>query len=177
MDVKKIKSLFSYISVYYPEFTRELTNEELKRMMVAWNKLLGEYKSDVLYKAVDRYVESDIYRRPPAIGNLKYEIINISHVDDKTPEVAWESVIRACKAPDKNIAYDNLDDRTKRALGGIEGIYFIKMQSIYDELPNSRREFIKRYDKLGKEVVREKVVEEAYIKNAIEFGFEMKKIE
>ena len=134
MEKEQIIGLLNTVNVAYPQFTRNMTQEERKAQLILWYEMFRYDDARVVGEAIRRHILLEKF--PPSIAEIRTNI-------------------REQTLPSPSELYDTLLDKGKKSirdeLVAIEGDTY-KVKSLkteaFDELPAELKEYVKTPDGL-----------------------------
>ena len=79
----------------YPGFYRDITKQEAESTIVLWASMFEEEPFELVGAAVKAFITADAKGFPPAIGQIKERIRQITQPEEMTEQEAWALVSKA----------------------------------------------------------------------------------
>ena len=105
-DTIKIRSV---LRGAYPAFYRDITKQEAESTIALWESMFDEEPYELVAAAVKAFISGDAKGFPPAIGQIKERIRQITQPEDMTEQEAWSYVSKALR----NSTYGSVEEFAK----------------------------------------------------------------
>ncbi len=89
--------ILSVLRGAYPAFYRDITKQEAESTIALWESLFDEEPYELVGAAVKAFITADSKGFPPAIGQIKERIRQITQPEDMTEQEAWSFVSKALR--------------------------------------------------------------------------------
>lgn len=89
--------ILSVLRGAYPAFYRDITKQEAESTIALWGSMFGEEPYELVSAAVKAFISSDGKGFPPAIGQIKERIRQITTPEEMTEQEAWSHVSKALR--------------------------------------------------------------------------------
>lgn len=93
----------------YPAFYRDITKQEAESTIALWMSMFDEEPYELVGAAVKAFISGDSKGFPPAIGQIKERIRQITQPEEMTEQEAWSYVSKALR----NSAYGSAEEFAK----------------------------------------------------------------
>ncbi len=87
--------ILSVLRGAYPAFYRDITKQEAESAIALWSSMFEEEPYELVGAAVKAFIAGDGKGFPPAIGQIKERIRQITQPDEMTEQEAWALVSKA----------------------------------------------------------------------------------
>ena len=87
--------ILSILRGAYPGFYRDITKQEAEATIVLWASMFEEEPFELVGAAVKAFITADAKGFPPAIGQIKERIRQITQPEELTEQEAWAYVSKA----------------------------------------------------------------------------------
>lgn len=101
--------ILSVLRGAYPAFYRDITKQEAESTIALWESMFDEEPYELVGAAVKAFISGDGKGFPPAIGQIKERIRQITQPQEMTEQEAWALVSKALK----NSSYGSEDEFAK----------------------------------------------------------------
>ena len=81
----------------YPAFYRDITKQEAESTIALWESMFDEEPYELVAAAVKAFISGDRKGFPPAIGQVKERIRQITQPEEMTEQEAWSLVSKALR--------------------------------------------------------------------------------
>jgi hypothetical protein len=81
----------------YPAFYRDITKQEAESTIALWMSMFDEEPYELVSAAVKAFISGDSKGFPPAIGQIKERIRQITQPEEMTEQEAWSYVSKALR--------------------------------------------------------------------------------
>lgn len=89
--------ILSVLRGAYPAFYRDITKQEAESTIALWESMFDEEPYELVAAAVKAFISGDGKGFPPAIGQIKERIRQITEPEDMTEQEAWSYVTKALR--------------------------------------------------------------------------------
>ena len=89
--------ILSVIRSAYPAFYRDITKQEAEKTIELWAVMFDEEPAVLVGAAVKAFISGDSKGFPPAIGQIKEKIRQITQPEELTEQEAWSFVSKALR--------------------------------------------------------------------------------
>ncbi len=89
--------ILSVLRGAYPAFYRDITKQEAESTITLWASMFDEEPYDLVGAAVKAFISGDAKGFPPAIGQIKERIRQITKTEEMTEQEAWAYVSKALR--------------------------------------------------------------------------------
>ena len=89
--------ILSVLRGAYPAFYRDITKQEAESTIALWSAMFDEEPYELVGAAVKAFIAGDGKGFPPAIGQIKERIRQITQPDEMTEQEAWVYVSKALR--------------------------------------------------------------------------------
>ncbi len=89
--------ILSVLRGAYPAFYRDITKQEAESTIALWESMFDEEPYELVGAAVKAFISGDGKGFPPAIGQIKERIRQITEPEDMTEQEAWSYVTKALR--------------------------------------------------------------------------------
>ena len=89
--------ILSVLRGAYPAFYRDITKQEAESTIALWSSMFDEEPYELVGAAVKAFIAGDGKGFPPAIGQIKERIRQITQPDEMTEQEAWSFVSKALR--------------------------------------------------------------------------------
>lgn len=89
--------ILSVLRGAYPAFYRDITKQEAESTIALWESMFDEEPYELVGAAVKAFISGDAKGFPPAIGQIKERIRQITQPEDMTEQEAWSLVSKALR--------------------------------------------------------------------------------
>ena len=87
--------ILSVLRGAYPAFYRDITKQEAESTIALWGSMFEEEPYELVGAAVKAFISADAKGFPPAIGQIKERIRQITQPEEMTEQEAWALVSKA----------------------------------------------------------------------------------
>ena len=87
--------ILSVLRGAYPAFYRDITKQEAESTIALWESMFDEEPYELVGAAVKAFITADAKGFPPAIGQIKERIRQITTPEEMTEQEAWALVSKA----------------------------------------------------------------------------------
>ncbi len=101
--------ILSVLRGAYPAFYRDITKQEAESTIALWESMFDEEPYELVAAAVKAFISGDGKGFPPAIGQIKERIRQITTPEDMTEQEAWSMVSKALR----NSTYGSVEEFAK----------------------------------------------------------------
>ena len=101
--------ILSVLRGAYPAFYRDITKQEAESTIALWESMFEEEPYQIVAAAVKAFISGDSKGFPPAIGQIKERIRQITQPDEMTEQEAWSFVSKALR----NSTYGSVEEFNK----------------------------------------------------------------
>ena len=101
--------ILSVLRGAYPAFYRDITKQEAESTIGLWESMFSEEPYELVGAAVKAFISGDGKGFPPAIGQIKERIRQITQPEGMTEQEAWALVSKAVR----NSAYGSVEEFNK----------------------------------------------------------------
>ena len=101
--------ILSVLRGAYPAFYRDITKQEAESTIALWESMFDEEPYELVGAAVKAFISGDGKGFPPAIGQIKERIRQITQPEEMTEQEAWALVSKALR----NSAYGSEEEFAK----------------------------------------------------------------
>ena len=101
--------ILSVLRGAYPAFYRDITKQEAESTIALWESMFDEEPYELVGAAVKAFIAGDGKGFPPAIGQIKERIRQITTPEDMTEQEAWAMVSKALR----NSTYGSMEEFAK----------------------------------------------------------------
>lgn len=101
--------ILSVLRGAYPAFYRDITKQEAESTIALWESMFDEEPYELVGAAVKAFISGDGKGFPPAIGQIKEKIRQITQPEEMTEQEAWTYVSKALR----NSTYGSVEEFTK----------------------------------------------------------------
>lgn len=101
--------ILSVLRGAYPAFYRDITKQEAESTIALWESMFDEEPYELVAAAVKAFISGDGKGFPPAIGQIKERIRQITQPEDMTEQEAWSYVSKALR----NSTYGSVEEFAK----------------------------------------------------------------
>lgn len=101
--------ILSVLRGAYPAFYRDITKQEAEATIALWESMFDEEPYALVSAAVKAFISGDGKGYPPAIGQIKERIRQITQPEEMTEQEAWALVAKAVQRS----AYDSVAEFAK----------------------------------------------------------------
>ena len=101
--------ILSVLRGAYPAFYRDITKQEAESTIALWESMFDEEPYQIVAAAVKAFISGDSKGFPPAIGQIKERIRQITQPEEMTEQEAWSLVSKALR----NSAYGSAEEFAK----------------------------------------------------------------
>ena len=101
--------ILSVLRGAYPAFYRDITKQEAESTIALWMSMFEEEPYELVGAAVKAFISGDGKGFPPAIGQIKERIRQITQPEEMTEQEAWSYVSKALR----NSTYGSVEEFTK----------------------------------------------------------------
>lgn len=119
MTEKEMGTIMDILSAAYPMYYKNSSSEEKIAAFKLYYIHFGQYSKDLMFNVVNAYIASDTKGFPPAIGQLKEKLLQITEPKALTEQEAWNYVAKALRNSLYNAKaeFDKLPDEIKGIVG------------------------------------------------------------
>ena len=89
--------ILSVLRGAYPAFYRDITKQEAESTIALWESMFEEEPYELVGAAVKAFISGDGKGFPPAIGQIKEKIRQITQPEEMTEQEAWALVSKALR--------------------------------------------------------------------------------
>ena len=89
--------ILSVLRGAYPAFYRDITKQEAESTIALWESMFDEEPYELVAAAVKAFISGDGKGFPPAIGQIKERIRQITTPEEMTEQEAWSLVSKALR--------------------------------------------------------------------------------
>ena len=89
--------ILSVLRGAYPAFYRDITKQEAESTISLWESMFDEEPYELVGAAVKAFISGDGKGFPPAIGQIKERIRQITQPEEMTEQAAWSLVSKALR--------------------------------------------------------------------------------
>ena len=89
--------ILSVLRGAYPAFYRDITKQEAESTIALWESMFDEEPYELVGAAVKAFISGDSKGFPPAIGQIKERIRQITTPEEMTEQEAWSLVSKALR--------------------------------------------------------------------------------
>lgn len=89
--------ILSVLRGAYPAFYRDITKRDAESTIALWESMFDEEPYELVAAAVKAFISGDGKGFPPAIGQIKERIRQITQPDEMTEQEAWALVSKALR--------------------------------------------------------------------------------
>ena len=89
--------ILSVLRGAYPAFYRDITKQEAESTIALWESMFEEEPYELVGAAVKAFISGDSKGFPPAIGQIKEKIRQITQPEEMTEQEAWALVSKALR--------------------------------------------------------------------------------
>jgi hypothetical protein len=89
--------ILSVLRGAYPAFYRDITKQEAESTIALWESMFDEEPYELVGAAVKAFISGDGKGFPPAIGQIKERIRQITQPEEMTEQEAWSLVSKALR--------------------------------------------------------------------------------
>jgi hypothetical protein len=89
--------ILSVLRGAYPAFYRDITKQEAESTIALWESMFDEEPYELVGAAVKAFISGDGKGFPPAIGQIKERIRQITQPEEMTEQEAWSYVSKALR--------------------------------------------------------------------------------
>ena len=89
--------ILSVLRGAYPAFYRDITKQEAESTIALWESMFDEEPYELVAAAVKAFISGDGKGFPPAIGQIKERIRQITQPEEMTEQEAWSLVSKALR--------------------------------------------------------------------------------
>lgn len=89
--------ILSVLRGAYPAFYRDITKQEAESTIALWESMFDEEPYELVAASVKAFISGDGKGFPPAIGQIKERIRQITQPDEMTEQEAWALVSKALR--------------------------------------------------------------------------------
>jgi hypothetical protein len=89
--------ILSVLRGAYPAFYRDITKQEAESTIALWESMFDEEPYEIVGAAVKAFISGDGKGFPPAIGQIKERIRQITQPEEMTEQEAWSLVSKALR--------------------------------------------------------------------------------
>ena len=89
--------ILSVLRGAYPAFYRDITKQEAESTIALWESMFDEEPYELVAAAVKAFISGDAKGFPPAIGQIKERIRQITQPEEMTEQEAWALVSKALR--------------------------------------------------------------------------------
>ena len=89
--------ILSVLRGAYPAFYRDITKQEAESTIALWESMFDEEPYELVGAAVKAFISGDSKGFPPAIGQIKERIRQITTPEEMTEQEAWSYVSKALR--------------------------------------------------------------------------------
>ena len=89
--------ILSVLRGAYPAFYRDITKQEAESTIALWESMFEEEPYQIVAAAVKAFISGDSKGFPPAIGQIKERIRQITQPEEMTEQEAWSFVSKALR--------------------------------------------------------------------------------
>lgn len=89
--------ILSVLRGAYPAFYRDITKQEAESTIALWESMFDEEPYELVGAAVKAFIAGDGKGFPPAIGQIKERIRQITQPEEMTEQEAWSLVSKALR--------------------------------------------------------------------------------
>jgi hypothetical protein len=101
--------ILSVLRGAYPGFYRDITKQEAESTIALWESMFDEEPYELVGAAVKAFISGDGKGFPPAIGQIKERIRQITTPEEMTEQEAWTYVSKALR----NSTYGSVEEFAK----------------------------------------------------------------
>ncbi len=101
--------ILSVLRGAYPAFYRDITKQEAESTIALWMSMFEEEPYELVGAAVKAFISGDGKGFPPAIGQIKERIRQITQPEEMTEQEAWSYVSKALR----NSTYGSVEEFAK----------------------------------------------------------------
>ena len=101
--------ILSILRGAYPGFYRDITKQEAESTINLWAAMFDEEPYELVGAAVKAFISADAKGFPPAIGQIKERIRQITQPEEMNEQVAWSCVSKALR----NSTYGSAEEFAK----------------------------------------------------------------
>lgn len=101
--------ILSVLRGAYPAFYRDITKQEAESTIALWLSMFDEEPYELVGAAVKAFISGDSKGFPPAIGQIKERIRQITQPEEMTEQEAWSYVSKALR----NSTYGSAEEFAK----------------------------------------------------------------
>lgn len=101
--------ILSVLRGAYPAFYRDITKQEAESTIALWMSMFDEEPYELVGAAVKAFISGDWKGFPPAIGQIKERIRQITQPQEMTEQEAWSYVSKALR----NSTYGSVEEFAK----------------------------------------------------------------
>lgn len=101
--------ILSVLRGAYPAFYRDITKQEAESTIALWMSMFEEEPYELVGAAVKAFISGDGKGFPPAIGQIKERIRQLTQPDEMTEQEAWSLVSNALR----NSSYGSVEEFAK----------------------------------------------------------------
>lgn len=119
MDIDEAKLILGTLKAAYPKTFADLKKADANNMVMLWANMFADDDIKIVKSAVEAFISTDDKGFPPAIGQIKTRIANITGGVQKSELEAWADVKRAlCHSLyNSKEEFEKLDPVIKRIVG------------------------------------------------------------
>lgn len=89
--------ILSVLRGAYPAFYRDITKQEAESTIALWESMFDEEPYELVAASVKAFISGDSKGFPPAIGQIKERIRQITQPEEMTEQEAWALVSKALR--------------------------------------------------------------------------------
>lgn len=89
--------ILSVLRGAYPAFYRDITKQEAESTIALWESMFDEEPYELVGAAVKAFISGDSKGFPPAIGQIKERVRQITQPEELTEQEAWAFVSKALR--------------------------------------------------------------------------------
>lgn len=101
--------ILSVLKSAYPAFYRDITKQDAEKAIELWSVMFEEEPAGLVGAAVKAFISGDSKGFPPAIGQIKERIRQITQPEEMTEQEAWGYVSKALR----NSTYGSVEEFAK----------------------------------------------------------------
>jgi len=92
MNRKETIGIMAIIKANYPMYYKDKSKQELQTVVNLWNEMFIDDDADMVARAVKMFIVSDNKGFPPVIGQIKNNLVQLTHSGQMTEQEAWNCV-------------------------------------------------------------------------------------
>ena len=119
MTIDEMGQILDALKVVYPHYYKTYSEDEKFQISCLWAEMFEAEPVGLVLAAVKSFIATDTKGFPPAIGQIKEQIVKLTKDEEKSELEAWGEVKKALSNSGYNAVteFDKLDPAIKRIVG------------------------------------------------------------